>query len=313
MIHDVQSGRLIHKVSQEDWALELAFSPDGRTLASGGDKKVRIHEVATGGLRLAFDHGGQPSVLAFSTDGRLLASGCNQNPRAELRSKDDDKVRLWDSWTGVRLCILPGHRGAITSLGFSPDGKLLASGSNDTTILLWDATKLPRGAPPKPVALGGKEVESCWADLDRPDARKAYLGMRKLLASPATTIGLLEKRLRPVVVDSKRAEKLLADLDSDDFDTREKASKELARLGTAAEPALRRALAARPALEAHRRIEKLLRGLDGRYLRVVRGVEVLERLNTAASRKALSALAGGEKGARVTREAMEALARLNRH
>jgi dipeptidyl aminopeptidase/acylaminoacyl peptidase len=314
-IWDVQTGRLVHQLSRGKWVLSLAFSADGRTLASGhNDNKIRIWEIASGGQRLAIDHGDRPAVLAFSPDGALLASACNQNPRRDLRSPDDEKVRLWHPLTGARLHTLAGHRGPVASLAFSPDGRLLASGSNDTTVLLWDAMNLPRPAqPPRAVAVAIGELEARWADLIGVDAARACLSMKKLLATPGPTLALLQKRLRLVPVERKRATKLLADLDSDDFATREKASKELARLGPAAEPALRRALAARPPLEALRRIEKLLRGLERQYLGVLRGVEVLERLNTAEARKLLSALAGGDKQARVTREATQALARLRRH
>jgi hypothetical protein len=302
-IWEVKTGRLLRRVVADNPVLSLAFSPDGRMLAAAhAEQKVRIWEVATGRLRLSFNHE-RPLALAFSPDGGLLASA---------NSKDRGKVRLWDPFSGARLHTLAGHRGVVTSLAFSPDGKLLASGSNDTTVLLWDMTKLPRGAAPRPAALAVKELEGCWADLNGSDAARAYRSMRKLLAAGKPTVALLAKRLQPVIEEPKRAARLVAELDSDDFATREKASKELAGLGTAAEPALRRVLAGQPPLEARLRIEKLLRGLEREYFGLLRGIEVLEWLNTAEARKLLTALAEGKREARLTREAKVALARLSR-
>src|SRR5262249_43685453 len=118
-------------------------------------------------------------------------------------------------------------------------------------------------------------------------------------------------RLRPVVApDRKRLAGLLADLDSDDFDTRHKAYQELEKLGPTAEPTLRAALAGRPSLEVWRRIQSLLRRLEGDQLRAARAVEGLEWVNTPEARRLLGTLARGAAGARLTAEATAALRRL---
>jgi hypothetical protein len=340
---DVATGRLLREFAAENWVLTLAFSPDGRTLASGhDDKQVRLWEVATGGERFSFDHGDWPAALAFSPDGALLASACNETPSngarrppvgstpleamklrdavragalnagARAAPKDQDRVRVWDPLTGARLATLEGHRGAVASLAFSPDGRLLASGSNDTTVLLWDATRLPRGGRPKVAALGAKEAEARWSDLARGDAEAAHRAIRELTAAPRQAMEVLKEHLRPVAAaDPKEVARLIADLDGDDFDTREKAARELGKLGEGAEGALRKALADRPSAEVRRRIENLLSSLEGRQdLGILRGVEVLERLGTDDARQLLEALARGEPWARLTREAKAAAGRL---
>ena len=59
---------------------------------------------------------------------------------------EDRVVRLWDPETGKLLHALKGHRHSVRSLAFTPEGRELASGSSDSTILLWDMAKV---MPPK--------------------------------------------------------------------------------------------------------------------------------------------------------------------
>jgi hypothetical protein len=109
--------------------------------------------------------------------------------------------------------------------------------------------------------------------------------------------------------------KLIADLDADEFATRENASAELEKLGSAAVPALRRVLAGKPSEEVRRRTERLLdrlggRGLTSDELLALRGVEVLERAGTPEAKELLKELAKGSPQARMTLEAKASLERL---
>jgi hypothetical protein len=118
-------------------------------------------------------------------------------------------------------------------------------------------------------------------------------------------------------VKEQRLNDLIADLDSDRFAVRQRASGELEQLGELAGPAMHRALAGEPSPEARRRLRRLVQKLGGpitspEMLRLLRAVEVLEKVGTAEARKVLQALADGAPQATLTREAKAALLRLQR-
>ena len=108
----------------------VAFSPDGRLLATAGydGPAVRLWDPATGEPRRTLTGHTGGSVVAFSPDGWQLATASH-----------DGTVRLWYPATGSRLRTLTGHTDSVNVVAFSPDGRLLATASGDgPAVRLWD-------------------------------------------------------------------------------------------------------------------------------------------------------------------------------
>jgi WD40 repeat protein len=307
---DRETARVLAKVEGEnnEFFRSAVFSPDGRTVAVFGgvtslfnardDKAhLRLFEVATGRQVFRLDQPAGPH--AFSPDGRFLAVGAS----------------LWDLATVKHVGHLKGHRGEVQSLAFSPDGARLATGSTDTTALVWRRSALfPAGNSPKaPLPLA-----DLWADLAGPDAARAHASSWRLALSPDRALPFLGKRLRPATGPSAaRLARLIADLGSDTFAVRKRAEEALEEHGELAEAAIRAALKGKPPLETHRRLEGLLEKLDvrrtsPRRLQSLRSIAVLERIGTREARAVLEALARGAAGAWQTGEAKAALRRLAR-
>jgi hypothetical protein len=225
-------------------------------------------------------------------------------------------VRLWDVRSRKeRQSFRLGHGGEFQGVAFAADGRAVFSCSRDTTLLVWDATGARAGVRP-PAALADPDLEALWTELKGADAKQAFGLVGTLVGAPGQAVPFLKKELRPVPpADTAQVARWLADLDSDAFETRRAAARELEKLGDSAESQLRLALRGKPSAEVRRTLEQLLPslGAGAERERTRRALEVLKYVGTPEAAQVLKALAAGAPDAWLTREAREALGRVERY
>jgi WD40 repeat protein len=143
---------------------DLAFSPDGKLLASCGyDKLIKVWDTASGKeVRTLREHSDSVYAVAFSPDGKLLASAAA-----------DRAVKLWEAATGRLLYTLGEPTDWVYAVAWSPNGRELAAAGADRSIRVWEAT-----------ATGNKLLHSAFAH-EAPVIRLAYSADGKVLYSLA--------------------------------------------------------------------------------------------------------------------------------
>jgi WD40 repeat protein len=299
-------GGLVHVNRKMRSADGRAFSPDGRFLADWAENPfgrsrmdhVYVWDAATGRAVATLAAGPRPGAAnaAFAPDGRTLAT-----------ASADGTIRLWEVATWKVRAEFRGHRDRVTALAFGPDGRLFTGGL-DTTVLGWDVR------PPRDAAKG--TLADAWEALAAPDAKAGFQAQGRFLAEPAKAVEWFAARLSPVVrPDAARVKALIADLDSDDFATRERATAGLKEHWPATAAALREVVAKSSSAEARRAAEGIVREMEKGAappgeLRALRAAEVLDWIATKEARTVLAELAKGAPDARLTCEAAAACKRL---
>ncbi len=306
----------------------LAFSSCGRYLATiprpkdetAGDE-ITLWDL-TSGLELGRLTGHRHNILSvdFSPDGKMLISGGGWFSQY-------GEVKLFEMASGKEradLTDVQNHKEWVECVKFSPDGQLLVSAGGATTGVpgqvyvrrLADLLKKKPSADPST-----EQLQVLWDTLADADAVRAYQAVLTLTSSPRVTVPFLKDRIKPISPpDRDRAAKtpeLIAKLDDDSFQVRERAAKELEELGELAGPALRKELEGNPSPEVRRQVTRLLQQLQfpgsaPELLRAIRAIEVLEQIATPEAKAVRETLASGTAKDRVASEAKVSLKRMTK-
>jgi hypothetical protein len=300
-VWDAKSGLLRLRRKGHDGRVNgIGFIDDGRTVVSGGrDGRMKFWDLKTGReIGVLFPHESSRGIgaLVCSSDGRMIATG----------GADDGQVRLWESASAHLRATLPMPGTSVTSLAISLRGDTLAVGD----IARVSAWRLYATGPRLP----GQLPPTLWQDLAS-DSAAAYRAILVLATHPHDAVGLLKDRLRPVTVNAtvrKECEALVAALDSDDFEARDRANRKLEAMSPWIEPLLKQALTGAKSIELQRRLHAIIARVGQSTLPLLRAVELLEHATGTEARQLLRQIAEGEPEARITRDAREALQRCER-
>jgi WD40 repeat protein len=130
-IWDLRTRKEVKRLPGKENPSHPAFSRDGKLLVAGDGCGISIWNLTSGQLCHDFGHLYTVDALAFAPYQRTIASGA---------AYSDPVVRTWDPLTGKLKACLRGHTVGIEAIAYSPDGKLLASGSQDESVRLWDVS-----------------------------------------------------------------------------------------------------------------------------------------------------------------------------
>jgi len=314
-------------LGHRDTIISLAFSEDGTRLASAAlDETVRIWDPHA--MKPLKKYEEQVKAVSYSPDGILILSDdkgrhwiAGKNPwvtrwlpgqevskkwpavlingkvgsrdgRMQALAEEDGSVRLLEAASSKQRRLFKGHVDKVSAAVFSANGKLLATGSADTTILIWNIYGTPTGP------IDSKKLDTLWNQLASEDAAVAFSAVCALIHAPKQSIPFLKKQLQALgVLTEARLNMLIADLDNDRFPVRKKAMEEIKEAlenGTLSpavfEQAWKKRLTGKASLEFISRGLQLLKSLPSldrspRRLRLVRATEALEHVEAALKSK----------------------------
>jgi WD40 repeat protein len=315
---DMTMGQTLAHIPGQ-WVGNLAISPDGSLLAARNQQSaanspsIVIWETVSGK---------KVAELAAGPAHNCFLSGDNRT----VVTMDEKSIRVWDLATRrekhqvalskTSSSVNPNQFGMRATAHLTPDGRRLLTPESDGTLLIWDLSPAFPSQISESKSIEPERIAGWWTDLAQADPAVAYAAVWKLTEAPESAVGLFQKQMKPAVdADFEKVRKLVKELDDDRFEVRDKASRELEKMGALIQPALRHFLEAQPPPEVRRRLEILVQNSSGanqspELLRQLRAVGILERIGSKGARQVLATLATGVPYAPETQAAKTALERL---
>jgi hypothetical protein len=248
---------------------------------------------------------GMPEFLYFSGQQLIEAQLALYDERSDRLKALEEHWRRYRKLEEINQARYDSGRTTVQDLAQSKVKRIEAE------ILL--AKVLVADVPPADQPLAEDELAALWNSLADQETIKAYKAMAGLLAVPQQALAHARKRLQPAAqVTDETLAKLIAALDSDQFEVRQKAERELEAIGPQALPFLKKALAGKPPPEVSERLKRIIGKVEPQdtapeVLGPRRAAELLRLMNRPEARQILQALAEGAPGANITAEARAAL------
>ena len=319
-ICDLRDGRILYHQTSSDDPSMVAIPPNGERAAICFRRKtdgVFLVDLNKDANPFAFGdqlpgHERETLVARFSRDSRVLAT-----------ASWDGIVRLWDVLTGSQIATLVASSGHAQAVDFSPRGTwIVTAGSNqdEQTTLVWDMRQTVFE-----VGVGDRDADSpddpavLIQSLAARDVGEAYRAIGRLYALGDSGLEIARAFVQPMTNPLSDAEidRLIADLDSDSFATREAAQGALLRIRRLATDRLTKAQRTAPSLEVELRLRKLLSTnenaafvADSEYRQLYRLIQLLELFASEPAQALISELAAGHSDGRISKIAGDALQRL---
>ena len=176
-VWEVNTAEHLHSLVHAGWASDLAISPNGKMVAATGQGGTNVWEASTGKLRYVFPPG---TRVAFSPHGRNIAVG-------------GKVLSFYDMTTGELVRKYDSQSGNVTGIVFSLDGKRVAAGYSDATVLIWEAVA---GSSVRQTR-GSLDLNKAWEELASDNGETAAKAMHMFLLEPVCRRPILPCSITP--------------------------------------------------------------------------------------------------------------------
>jgi RNA polymerase sigma factor (sigma-70 family) len=317
--YSLTDGKLVHEMTTEFTGLETDRIEGPFLLACGYDsnwiKRGNTHSYRPR-APFAYDLWELPSrqkvrVFEQSEKATVVLGPAGQYV---VRVVDDHTCEIVEPFVLRKAVVRVTTPSQARYFEFSPDGQRVAASLADTTLAIWDTIPWRKQLNVHLAKAVPADITPLWEDLGR-EAPAGLRAARLLSVAGKRAVALLAKKVVLArAPDEPRIKRLITELDSENFQTREKAQKQLRELSAQAESSLRKELQTAPSAEARRRIKSLLQSIEEasltrEELRQLRAVQALQWMNNDDSQALLAKWAAGYPNAPLTRWARTATRR----